>query len=130
MVTHTSGMPDVTDYCWNKPEYDEAALERYVRSLQDKTLLWPPGQKFKYSNMAFEVLGDLIAKVSRSSFEDYVEMNILKPAGMNSSTLLYKKADPAKLASGYTLNKGVVEPVANYPYNRAHSELELAFECE
>jgi hypothetical protein len=32
---------------------------------------------------------------------------------MSSSTLLYKKADPAKLASGYTLKKGVVEPVAN-----------------
>jgi CubicO group peptidase (beta-lactamase class C family) len=121
MLTHTSGMPDVKEYCWNKPEYDEGALECYVRSLQDKTLFWQPGQKFRYSNMAFEVLGDLIAKVSGISFEDYIEMNILKPVGMNSSTLLYRKADPAKLASGYTLNKGAVEPVAHYPYNRAHT---------
>ena len=71
--------------------------------------------------MAFEVLGDMVAKVSGISFEEYVEKNILKPAGMNSSTLLYKKADPARLASGYTLNKGAVEAVANYPYNRAHT---------
>src|SRR5205823_2323711 len=99
MVTHTSGMPDVKDYQWNQPEYDAGALERYVRSLQDKSLLWPPGEKFRYSNMAFEVLGDLVAKVSGMSFEDYVESRILRPAGMGSTTLLYKNADPAKLAA-------------------------------
>jgi CubicO group peptidase (beta-lactamase class C family) len=72
MVTYPSGMTDVKNYYWNKPEYYEGALERYVRSLQDKkTLLWQPGQKFRYSTMDFEVLGDLIAKVSRMSFEDY-----------------------------------------------------------
>jgi CubicO group peptidase (beta-lactamase class C family) len=121
MVTHTSGMPDVKNYGWNQPEYDDGALERYVRSLDDKALLWQPGHKFRYSNMAFEVLGDLVAKVSGMSFEDYVETSILKPVGMRSSTLLYKKADPSKLATGHTMAKGVVAPVAHYPYNRAHT---------
>jgi CubicO group peptidase (beta-lactamase class C family) len=121
MVTHTSGMPDVKNYYWDKPEYDDGSLERYVRSLTDKTLFWKPGERFRYSNMAFEVLGDLVAKVSGMSFEDYVDRNILKPVGMKSSTLLYKNADPAKLATGYTEKKGVVIPVAHYPYNRAHT---------
>ena len=121
MVTHTSGMPDVTNYYWDKPEYDDGALERYVRSLDDKLLRWAPGKEFRYSNMAFEVLGDLVAKVSGKSFEDYVEENILKPVGMKSSTLLYKKADQANLADGYTLTKGTLVPVAHYPYNRAHT---------
>jgi CubicO group peptidase (beta-lactamase class C family) len=121
MLTHTSGMPDVTNYYWDKPEYDGGALERYVRSLDDKTLFWAPGKQFRYSNMAFEVLGDVVAKVSGRSFDDYVEENILKPVGMKSSTLLYKKADPAKLAVGYTRKKGIVVPVAHYPYNRAHT---------
>jgi CubicO group peptidase (beta-lactamase class C family) len=121
MITHTSGMPDVTDYKWDKPEYDDGALERYVRSLGEETLRWAPGTKFRYSNMAFEVLGDLVAKVSGKSFEDYVEEGILKPIGMKSSTLLYRKADRAKLATGYTLKKGALVPVAHYPYNRAHT---------
>jgi len=121
MVTHTSGMPDVTNYNWDKPEYDDGALERYVRSLDDKTLRWTPGKEFRYSNMAFQVLGDLVAKVSGKSFEDYVEENILKPVRMKSSTLLYKKAARAKLATGYTLTKGAVVPVTHYPYNRAHT---------
>jgi CubicO group peptidase (beta-lactamase class C family) len=122
MLTHTSGMPDVTDYRWDKPEYDDGALERYVRSLSDQELLWQPGSKFAYSNMAYEVLGDLVAKVSGKSFEDYVEANILRPLGMKSSTLLWKQADPAKLAVGHTRAKdGTVKPIAHYPYNRAHT---------
>jgi CubicO group peptidase (beta-lactamase class C family) len=121
MVTHTSGMPDVENYDWDKPEYDDGALERYVRSLGDKTLLWEPGDQFRYSNMAFEVLGDLVAKVSGMSFEDYLETSILKPVGMHSSTLLYTNAKPADLATGHTITKGVVSPVARYPYNRAHT---------
>jgi len=44
--------------------------------LDDQTLRWAPGKEFRYSNMAFEVLGDLVAKASGKSFEDYVEENI------------------------------------------------------
>lgn len=33
MLSHSSGMPDVKDYEWNKPQNDDGALERYVRSL-------------------------------------------------------------------------------------------------
>jgi CubicO group peptidase (beta-lactamase class C family) len=72
--------------------------------------------------MAYEVLEDLVAKVSGKSFEDYVEANILRPLGMTSSTLLLKQADPAKLATGYTRAKdGTVKPISHYPYNRAHT---------
>jgi CubicO group peptidase (beta-lactamase class C family) len=52
LLTHTSGMPDVEDYLWDKPEYDDGSLERYVRSLTDKDLRWQPGSQFAYSNMA------------------------------------------------------------------------------
>ena len=122
MLTHTSGMPNVQNYRWNKPEYDDGALERYVRSLYGQKLLWDPGTKFSYSNMAYEVLGDLVAKVSGRVLEDYLDENILKPIGMSSSTLLLRMADPAKLAAGHTKSPlGTVAVVKHYPYNRAHT---------
>ena len=93
MLTHSSGMPDVDDYEWDKPQYDDGALERYVRSLSDRTLLFAPGEKFQYSNMAFEILGDVIAKVSGQSFDDYVQDQILTPLRMKDSTLLVRRAD-------------------------------------
>jgi CubicO group peptidase (beta-lactamase class C family) len=122
MLSHISGMPDVQDYEWDKPQYDDGALERYVRSLSDRVLIAAPGTKFQYSNMAYEVLGDLIAKVSGESFEDYVKNHILVPLGMNSSTLLVKQASPQLLASPHVLGSSYdVEVSKVFPYNRMHS---------
>jgi CubicO group peptidase (beta-lactamase class C family) len=122
MVTHTSGMPDVEDYEWEKPQYDETALERYVRSLSNLKLDFAPGERFQYSNMAFEILGDVIAKVSGESFDDYVQRHILAPLGMKDSTLLVKQADPKLLAWGHELDEtGATFPSKVYPYNRIHS---------
>jgi CubicO group peptidase (beta-lactamase class C family) len=122
MLSHTSGMPDVEDYEWAKAVADEGALERYVRSLTDKELIAAPGERFQYSNMAFEVLGDLIAKVSGQTFEGYVKAHILAPLGMKDSTLLRAEADPKLTTTPHVLGDRlipVVSPV--YPYNRMHA---------
>jgi CubicO group peptidase (beta-lactamase class C family) len=55
--------------------------------------------------MAFEVLGDLIAKVSGESFDDYVQQHILTPPKMKDSTLLIKKTDPKLMSWGYERDK-------------------------
>jgi len=121
MVTHTSGMPDVQDYEWDKPgAYDDGALERYVKSLKDEKLINEPGTKFHYSNMAFEVLGDLIAKVSGITFADYVQKSILTPLKMTHSTLLKKQVDPNLLTTPH-VKRGVNTVISEiYPYNRMH----------
>lgn len=122
MVTHTSGMPDVEDYEWDKPQYDDGALESYVRSLSDQKLIFAPGTDFRYSNMAFEVLADLIAKVSGESFEDYVQHHILTPLKMKASTLFIKRTNPKLMTWGYQRDKsGQIFPSKVYPYNRIHS---------
>ena len=122
MLSHISGMPDVSDYEWDKPQYDDGALERYVRSLSNQSLIAAPGVRFRYSNMAYEVLGDLIAKVSGVTFEEYVKKNILEPLGMKSSTLLVKQADPLLLASPHVWDKSYETAVSQvFPYNRMHS---------
>jgi CubicO group peptidase (beta-lactamase class C family) len=62
MLSHISGMPDVTDYEWDKPQYDEGAAERYIRGLAKEKLIAAPGEKFRYSNMAFDILADVIPR--------------------------------------------------------------------
>jgi CubicO group peptidase (beta-lactamase class C family) len=119
MLNHTAGMPDVEDYVWGHPQFDEEAAERYVRSLSAERLLWDPGSGFKYSNMAFDVLGDLIAKVSGVSFEEYIRINILDPIGMVESSFIYPQIDQALRTTGHTGNPARVSAV--YPYNRRHA---------
>ena len=120
MLSHTSGMPDTDDYGWDRPEYDDQALERYMHSLANEKLIAAPGEKFAYSNIAYEVLGLLIARVSGQTFEDYIKQNILRPLGMNSSTFL-----KTEVASEHATTPHLLLPPTivsqEYPYNRAHA---------
>ena len=120
MLSHTAGMPDTDDYGWDRPEYDDGALERYMHSLANEKLIAAPGEKFAYSNIAYEVLGLLIARTSGQTFEDYINQHILRPLGMNTSTFLKTEA-PSEHA---TTPHIVLPPTVvsqEYPYNRAHA---------
>lgn len=119
MLNHTSGIPDVTDYEWEKVESDAGALERYTRSLADSILLSDPGSTYYYSNIAFDVLGDLVAKVSGMSFEKYEKDYILGPLGMNESSFYFPEMKRNLQTSPHTGNPQVLSDV--YPYNRKHA---------
>ena len=122
LLTHVSGMPDVTDYDWDHPQYDAGALERYIRGLADSSLSAAPGEKWDYSNIGFEVLAELIAVVSGQDFETYVREHILVPTGMTHSTMLMTDIDSTKLAWGHSRSdSGVVSQATAYPYNRRHA---------
>ena len=122
LLTHVSGMPDVTDYAWDRPEYDAGALERYIRALADSSLIAAPGERWAYSNIGFEILAELIAKVSGQEFEVYVRERILAPLGMTHSTMLMSDIDSTRLAWGHTRSdSGVVSQTTSYPYNRRHA---------
>ena len=119
MLNHTSGMPDVEDYEWEKAVADEGAAERYTRSLADKKLISSPGTEYHYSNMAFDVMADLIAKVSGISFEKYLKENILTPLEMNESSFYAPEIKKSLRTSPHTGNPPKVSSV--YPYNRMHA---------
>jgi CubicO group peptidase (beta-lactamase class C family) len=122
MLTHSSGIPDVADYEWNKPQYDDSAAERYVRSLSSLALDFEPGYDVAYSNTAFDILGDVIAKVSGMPFETYLKINILEPCGMASSTFLRAETTKDLVTSPHVMNKkGEVAVSGVYPYNRCHA---------
>lgn len=120
MLMHTSGIPDVDDYEWDKPQFDDDAAERYVRSLANEKVIAGPGEGWYYSNMAFDILADVIAKVSGVSFEDYVKENILNPLDMKKSDFLRARIDPDLRTTAHVLDH---EPQVSdvYPYNRRHA---------
>lgn len=119
MLNHTSGIGDVDDYEWDKPQYDSGALERFVRGIANDKMLFTPGKDMRYSNTAFETLGDVIAKVSGMSFETYVRKNILGPLEMNITSFLYPEIPDSLRVSGHEW-AGMPIVSKHYPYNRSH----------
>ncbi|MEL6835423.1 MAG: serine hydrolase [Bacteroidota bacterium] len=122
VLNHTSGIPDVEDYEWGSPEIDDGAAERYVRSFADSPLDFEPGTDNSYSNASFDIMADLIAKVSGMTFEDYMTKHIFEPAGMKNSTF-FKPEVPAELATQpHGLDDQLQMAVLDvYPYNRIHA---------
>ena len=122
-LSHTSGMPDMeTEYVElvTHPEYDDSAAERYVRGLSNRKLIASPGERFSYSNIAYNVLGDMLAKVSGCSFEEVMREHVLIPSGMPNSTYLLADIPTNLLAVPHLRSPEMkVNPI--YPYHRADS---------
>ena len=121
-LSHTSGMPDIDEIEYvewvTHPEYDDGSAERFVRGLSDKKLIANPGERFSYSNIAYNVLGDLLAKVSAKSFESAMQEQILIPSGMPNSTFMLTDIPTNILAMPHLRSPEMrVNPI--YPYHRA-----------
>lgn len=124
VLAHTSGLPDLRDYGWDKPQWDEGAAERYVRSLANLKLRFVPGDRFHYSNIGYDILGDLIAKVSGVSFEAFLQKNVFHPLEMRESTFLKAEVSQELGVSPHRRDFSTffLQRVASvYPYNRAHA---------
>ena len=61
---------------------------------------FPPGVAFKYSNLGFHLLGELVAAVSGEPYETRVRRRVLEPLGMSASTV-NPTPDMPGLAVGY-----------------------------
>lgn len=122
MLTHTSGIPNIDDYEWDKPEYDDGAVERYTRSQKAFKLDFTPGEKYNYSNPAFDILCDVIAKISGMTFEDYMKRHIFEPIGMKNSTFYKPEVSKNLATQPHVLGDSLQLVVSKiYPYNRRHA---------
>lgn len=123
MLTHTSGLAGVSDYHWEEHRTDENALKDYVLSseVSDRRLLWKPADNnFRYSCMAYDLLGLVISEVSGISFEEFMQREIFDSLEMRETTFLMP--DASLLATPHSKGRDRtirIEPI--YPYTRQHA---------
>lgn len=122
MLSHTSGLPDCDDYEWEKARSDDKALHDYVMAQQGIELLHAPEERFFYSNIAYEILGELIQIQTGMCFEDYCKTHIMDPLGMKNSDFRKNRIPEHTLALPHVKDdKKHVSISRIFPYNRAHS---------
>jgi uncharacterized protein YbbC (DUF1343 family)/CubicO group peptidase (beta-lactamase class C family) len=83
LLTHYSGLPPDLDL--KAPWQGRAAA--YTMAMESAPA-YPPGSRFLYSDINFEVLGFLVEKVSGRSLNDYAEANIFGPLQMKETRFL------------------------------------------
>ena len=85
MLSHESGLqsdPPGTD--WWVPTY-EGSVERNLARAGEVATTLPPNTQQKYSNLAYQLLGEIVARRSGVSYPEYVRTRILEPLSMHGS---------------------------------------------
>ncbi|MGH7691698.1 MAG: serine hydrolase domain-containing protein [Candidatus Dormibacteria bacterium] len=98
LLCHGSGMQREPDGgVWEVLEFPRA--DQLAEVTERGRALYPAGSWFHYSNLAYALLGELVAQVTKSPWEDYVRTRILGPLGMSRTTM----APDAPPAQGYSV---------------------------
>ncbi len=85
MLSHESGLasePPGTD--WAVPAY-EGIPERTLARAADIGTRIPPNIQWKYSNLAYQLLGEIVSRASRMPYAQYVREAILDPLAMSAT---------------------------------------------
>jgi CubicO group peptidase (beta-lactamase class C family) len=120
LLSHSSGLPDVSEYGWDEPQLGDDALSEFAGSLSGWRLRSDPGSAFSYSNAGYELLGLLLSRITGTTFEDAMRQQVLAPLGMRDSTFLRSEV-PAHLAAAPHVGMPLTVPAGAYPYTRRHA---------
>ena len=122
LLSHTSGLPDCVDYEWDHPRVDENALSDYVTRQASLHLLHPPGERFFYSNIGYDLLGYLLQLKTGKFFESHCREAILKPVEMKDSNLMKSMILKDRLVQPHIKNSDNIPRISRvFPYHRAHA---------
>jgi CubicO group peptidase (beta-lactamase class C family) len=102
LLTHTSGIPSYTGLPGYAAKMREPTTpDELLARFKDLPLEFAPGERFKYSNSGYAVLGKVIEAASGKGYAEFLGEAIFKPLGMNDTG--YDRAAPLlkHRASGY-----------------------------
>jgi CubicO group peptidase (beta-lactamase class C family) len=102
LLTHTSGLGDYFNAQYRANKDSLRSVKDYLPMFVNDRPEFPPGQKWRYSNAGYIILGAIIEKESGQSYFDYVRDRIFKPAGMANSDYYEVGQDTPNLAVGYS----------------------------
>lgn len=100
LLSHSSGLSrDIAEH-WTGLQFPtKEEFRQLVKT--DLRLIYSPNSKWKYSNNAFILLGDIIEAVSGKPYESFIAEKILLPLNMSSTVVTQDKNYQTTLATGY-----------------------------
>ncbi len=106
LLNHTSGIKNRT------PVGDKGFISKtnmspteLIAYFKDEPLEFKPGERFKYSNAGYILLGRIIEIVSGQPYSDFIEQNIFDKIGMKNSSCGDMKQVIPNLTKGYIIEQ-------------------------
>jgi CubicO group peptidase (beta-lactamase class C family) len=112
LLTHTSGLPDYMEAMSSKWNHKKIAFNKDVINFLVTEKLpanFSPGQRWEYSNTAYQMLASIIEKVSGLSYREYMQKMIFNPLGMTQTRV-------------YNTRRSTEEIIPNYAYGYVYSD--------
>lgn len=96
LLTHYSGLRPALDL---KPRW--SGYKTAMKKIIAERPLYPPGKIYIYSDINFDILGELVRRVSGKELDKYCSMYIFKPLGMKDtmfkpSAVLHERIAPTQ----------------------------------
>jgi len=115
LLTHTSGLHSYTE--------KQEMFSRVTKPIEPSELIawfkndppdFAPGSGFHYNNSAYFLLGQIVAKVSGQSFDNYLREAFFKPLEMNDTGIYVNSAPPSGMAIGYSFTDEKFKPALDW----------------
>jgi CubicO group peptidase (beta-lactamase class C family) len=109
LLCHRCGLPR-GDLLWYATPYSRDEILRRVRHLEPK---WSLRSHFGYQNIMFLAAGEIVPKLTGTSWDDFVKQRLFLPLGMKSSgTSVRELAQQGNVATPHVKLEDKVEAVA------------------
>ena len=119
LLTHHSGLSTEPPLpTWAKPEFP--GMDRIIDAISDAEVVIPQDSRWKYSNFAFGLLGEVVHRLTGKSYAEYVGSEIIRPLGLDYTTFEIDEVGPGRMATGYVPAVPPGSGLRNAPY--AHLE--------
>jgi D-alanyl-D-alanine carboxypeptidase len=100
LMTHTAGLPrEAGSGYW--VDFKFPSQQEIRGRVADLRKSYSASYRWKYSNLAWGLVGEIIEAVSGQWFNDYVQEHILDPLEMNSTSVTFPADHQERLVTGY-----------------------------
>jgi CubicO group peptidase (beta-lactamase class C family) len=117
LLTHHSGL--VTEAplpYWETLDFPP--FDRVLGSLSGVKVVLEPDTQFKYSNLAFALLGEVVARVGGRAYPEFVHERLTRPLGLGSTVFELTPGLRRRFATGYDAH-----PHSDVPVEAVHHPL-------
>ncbi|HEV7381741.1 MAG TPA: serine hydrolase domain-containing protein, partial [Dyadobacter sp.] len=102
LLTHTSGLPRMPNNfssLGGYETYSQEKLYQYLYNVQPESI---PFTNFNYSNTGFGILGNILERYYKTSYNNLLTEQLIRPLNLNDTKVNFEDTDADRWAKGYS----------------------------